>query len=82
MNEMFSTRRFCEWRRRENRWQIVFTLPFVLLENLSWACHFANVCAAMSLLKFFQVQGKKTECESVKTSDFMLLAYTIILLNT
>ena len=58
MNEAFSTRQFCEWRRRKNRWQIVFTLPF-LLEDLSWACYFASVYAAMSLLKLFQVQGIK-----------------------
>jgi len=50
MNEAFSTQWFCEWRRRENRWQIVFTVLF-LLENLSWACYFASVYAAMSLLK-------------------------------
>ena len=46
MNEAFSTRQFCEWRRH-------------LLEDLSWACYFARVYAAMSLLKLFQVQGIK-----------------------
>jgi len=46
MNGVFSTQRYCEWRCRENRRQIVFTLPF-LLENLSWACNFASVYAAV-----------------------------------
>jgi len=36
----------------------------------------------MSLVKFFQVQDKDPDCESVKTSDYMLLTYKIILLNT
>ena len=52
------------------------TLPFVLLENLSWACHFAIVCAATSLLKFFKVQGKDQDCESVKTIDYMLFFFS------
>ena len=78
MNEAFSTQWFCEWPRRENRWQIVFTMPF-LLENLSWDCYFASVYAAMSLLKLFQVQGINPKCESVKTSDYMLLTYKNII---
>ena len=49
------------------------------LKNLSSACHFASVCAAMSLLKFFQVQGKYPHCESIKTSDYVLLTCKIIL---
>jgi len=53
-----------EWRRRKNRWQIVFTLPF-LLEDLPWARYFGSVYAAMSLLKLFQVQGINPKCESV-----------------
>ena len=35
-------------------------------------------CAAMSLLKFFQVQGENPNCESVRMSDYML-TYKIIL---
>ena len=76
MKEEFLTRRFREWRRRKNRWQIVFTWLF-LLENLSWACYFASVYAAMSLLKLFQVQGINPKCESVKACDYMLLTYKI-----
>jgi len=33
----------------------------------------------MSLLKFFKVQAKDLDCESVKTSDYVLLTYKIIL---
>ena len=76
MNEAFSTQRFCEWRCLENRWEIVFTLSF-LLENLSWAYYFASVYAAMSLLRLFQVQGINPKCESVKTRDYMLMTYKI-----
>ena len=75
MNETFLTRQFCEWRYRENRWQIVFTF---LLEDLSWARYFGSVYAAMSLLKLFQVQGINPKYESVKTSYYMLLTYKII----
>ena len=67
MNEAFLTRRFCKRRRRENKWQIVFTLSF-LLENLYWACYFASVYAVISFLKLFQVQGINPKCESAKTS--------------
>ena len=42
----------------------------VLFKNLSWACYFASVYAAMSLLELFQVQGINPKCESVKTSEF------------
>ena len=49
----------------------------VFVKNLSWACYFASVYAAMSLLKLFQVQGINPKCESVKTSDCMLLTYKI-----
>ena len=52
-----------------------------LLENLSWACHFASVCAAMSLLKFFHVQGKDPNWESIKTSDYMTCIYVVDLQN-
>ena len=76
MNDAFSISLFCKWRSRENRWQIVFTLPF-LLENLSWACYFASECAVISLLKLFQVQGIKQKCESVNMSDYMLLTYKL-----
>ena len=37
--------------------------------NLSWACQVASVCAAMSLLKFFQVQGNDPNCDPVKKSE-------------
>jgi len=47
MNEEFSTRQFYEWRRRENRWQIVFTLK----KKLFWDSQFASVCVAMSMFK-------------------------------
>ena len=41
--------------------------------------NFASVYAAMSLLKLFQVQGINPKCESVKTSDYMLLTYKNII---
>jgi len=50
MNEVFSTRR----KQVTNRLYIAVFFK----ENLYSACHFASICAAMCLLKFFQVQGK------------------------
>jgi len=44
---------------------------FFIIKTLFSACNFASVCAAMSLLKFFQVQRKDPNCESVKTSDYI-----------
>jgi len=56
--------------------QLVFTLP-LFVENMFWACYFTNVYAAMSLLKLFEVHGINPKHESVKTSDYLMLTYTI-----
>ena len=48
-NEAFLTRRFCEWRRRVKRWQIVITLPFFVVETTNrWSRNWLNALSYSS----------------------------------
>jgi len=55
---VFPIWRFCEWRRRENRWQIVFTLSFFYSKICTWTATLQVYAQPWACSNSFKFRGK------------------------